>query len=62
MLADKLSQAEIEAAAAAAAEEAEDDEAMAEYEAKGGISNEAVMAWIRSWGTEAELPRPQIGD
>ncbi len=58
MLADQLSQAEIDAAA----DEAEDDEAMAEYEAKGGISHEAMRAWILSWGTPEELPRPQIGD
>jgi len=58
MLAHQPSQAEIEAAA----DEAADDEAMAEYDATGGISHEAVMAWIRSWGTEAELPRPKIGD
>jgi predicted transcriptional regulator len=54
MPAHQSSPAEIEAAA--------DDEAMAEYEATGGISYEAVMAWIRSWGTDAELPRPKIGD
>ncbi len=54
MLAPQPSPAEIEAAA--------EDEAMAEYEATGGISHEAVMAWIRSWGTEAEPPRPKIGD
>ena len=45
-----------------AAEDAVDDETMAEYEAKGGISHEAVRAWIRSWGTPHELPRPKIGD
>ncbi len=35
---------------------------MAEYEAKGGIIHEAIRAWLLSWGTEAELSRPQIGD
>jgi predicted transcriptional regulator len=58
MLAHQPSPAEIEAAA----DEAEDDEAMAEYEAKGGISHEAIIAWVESWGTPNELPRPQIGD
>ena len=57
MLARQPSPAEIEAA-----DEAADDEAMAEYEAKGGISHEAMRAWILSWGTGAELPHPKIGD
>jgi predicted transcriptional regulator len=58
MLAHQRSPAEIESAA----DEAADDEAMAEYEATGGISHEAVMACIRSWGTADERPRPKIGD
>ena len=45
-----------------AADEAEDNEALAEYDAKGGISHEAVMAWVRSWATEEELPPPQVGE
>ncbi len=57
MLAQQPSPAEIEAA-----DEAADDEAMAEYEAKGGISHKAIMAWVESWGTPNELPSPQIGD
>jgi predicted transcriptional regulator len=57
MLANQHSPAEI-----AAADEASDDEVMAEYEAKGGIIHEAIRAWLLSWGTEAELSRPQIGD
>jgi predicted transcriptional regulator len=58
MLAQQLSQAEIDAAA----DEAEDDEAMADYQAGRVISHKAVMAWIKSWGTPDELPSPQIGD
>ncbi len=26
------------------------------------ISGEAILAWLRSWGTENELPRPECGD
>jgi len=58
ILAHQFTQAEIDAAA----DEAEDDEAMAEYEAKGGISHQAIMAWVESWGTPNELPPPPIGD
>ncbi len=58
MLARELSPEEIEAAADAAA----DDEAMADYEAGRFISHEAMRAWILSWGTPDELPRPEIGD
>ena len=39
-----------------------DDAALAEYEAKGGISHQAVMAWVDSWGTKGELTPPNIGD
>ena len=46
----------------AAADEASDDQAMAEYVAKGGISHEAMRTWILSWGAQAELHRPKIGD
>jgi predicted transcriptional regulator len=58
MLARKPDPTEIDAAA----EDAEDDAAMAEYEADGGISNTAVMAWVRSWGTDRELSPPEVGD
>ena len=43
-------------------ENAADDEAMAEYEAKGGISHQAIVDWVRSWGTEDELSPPNVGD
>ncbi|HME57858.1 MAG TPA: CopG family ribbon-helix-helix protein [Terracidiphilus sp.] len=32
---------------------------MAELEAGQGISNERVMEWLDSWGTENELPAPK---
>jgi predicted transcriptional regulator len=58
MLAQQPAPAEIDATD----DEAADNEAIAEYEAKGGISHEAIMAWVESWGTPNELPSPQIGD
>jgi predicted transcriptional regulator len=30
----------------------------AQFQAGEGIPGEAVFAWMRSWGTENELPRP----
>ncbi len=35
------------------------DEAMAEADKGVFISSEAVMAWVESWGTDNELPRPE---
>jgi predicted transcriptional regulator len=32
---------------------------MAELDAGGGVSNERVMEWLDSWGTENELPAPK---
>ena len=46
----------------AADDEAADAEAMAEFEAGRSVSHEAVRAWILSWGTPDELPRPETGD
>jgi predicted transcriptional regulator len=43
-------------------DDAADAEAMADYEAGRFISHEAMRAWILSWGTENELPRPKVGD
>ncbi|WP_245863878.1 CopG family transcriptional regulator [Caulobacter mirabilis] len=44
----------------------EDERAIAEAEADIAagrvISNEAVMRWVRSWGTENELPPPECGE
>lgn len=34
----------------------------ADFAAGRVVSNEAVMRWVRSWGTENELPRPQWGE
>ncbi len=32
---------------------------LAELEAGQGVSNERVMEWLDSWGTECELPAPK---
>jgi predicted transcriptional regulator len=32
---------------------------LAELEDGEGVSNERVMAWLDSWGTENELPAPK---
>lgn len=48
---------EEEAAFHAAVQEGLDD-----LDAGRTISGEAVLAWIRSWGTENELPPPECGD
>jgi hypothetical protein len=37
-------------------------EAEADIAAGRVVSNEAVMSWIKSWGTPDELPPPQCGD
>jgi hypothetical protein len=42
--------------------EAADAEAMADYKAGRFISHESMRAWILSWGTDNELPCPEIGD
>jgi predicted transcriptional regulator len=47
---------------AAADDDAADEDAIAEYNAKGGISHAAIMAWVGSWGTKDERPPPEIGD
>lgn len=31
---------------------------LAELEAGAGVSDESVSAWLKSWGTENELPIP----
>jgi predicted transcriptional regulator len=38
-----------------------DEEAMADLEAGRVISHEAMVRWLRSWGTENELPPPECG-
>jgi len=37
-------------------------EGIADADAGRLISGEAVLAWLRSWGTENELPPPKCGD
>jgi predicted transcriptional regulator len=34
-------------------------EGLAELESGEGVSNERVMEWLDSWGTENELPAPK---
>ena len=47
-------------------DDAADEAAMLEGEADAAagrvISNEAMTAWLLSWGTSDELPPPQVGD
>jgi predicted transcriptional regulator len=33
--------------------------ARAEIAAGKGVSHEAAIAWLKSWGTPSELPRPK---
>lgn len=35
------------------------DAALASVETEGGHSSESVFRWLRSWGTENELPPPE---
>ena len=44
------------------AEAVADAEADADEAAGRTISHEAMKAWLLSWGTPNELPRPKIGD
>jgi predicted transcriptional regulator len=37
-------------------------QARADVAAGRVISHEAVVRWLRSWGTPNELPRPQCGE
>ena len=45
-----------------AAEAAADAVAIAELDAGRFVSWEAVKPWMLSWGTDHELPQPQVGD
>lgn len=38
------------------------DRMVAEAKSGGYISGEAVLAWMRSWGSDNELPPPKCGD
>lgn len=44
------------------ADEAELRLIMAEMDAGQFITNEAMMRWIASWGTENPLPPPEYGE
>jgi len=37
------------------------EQAKADVAAGRVISNEAMMRWLRSWGTQDELPPPECG-
>lgn len=45
-----------------AAEVAADARAEADVVAGRLIGHEAVKRWVASWGSDAPLPRPRIGD
>lgn len=45
-----------------AAEAAADERAEADVAAGRLISHDAVKRWVASWGSDAPLPRPRIGD
>lgn len=49
---------EVDEAAIAAA----DARAMDDIKAGRFVSNEAVVRWLRSWGTPNELPPPKCGE
>jgi|GEM_PF-841498 len=38
------------------------EEAEADIAAGRVVSHQAVMRWVRSWGTENELPPPECGE
>ena len=44
------------------AEAAADADAEADFDAGRIISHEAMMRWIKSWGTPDELPPPECGE
>lgn len=44
------------------ADEADLRRIMADMDAGKFISNEAVTRWLKSWGTDDELPPPECGD
>jgi predicted transcriptional regulator len=39
-----------------------EQKAMADIEAGRFITHEAVVRWLKSWGTANELPPPKCGD
>ena len=42
--------------------DAREQTAMADIDAGRFITHEAVVRWLKSWGTENELPPPKCGD
>ena len=42
--------------------DAREQKAMADIEAGRSITHEAVVRWLKSWGTANELPPPKCGD
>ena len=42
--------------------DAREQKAMANIDAGRFITHEAVVRWLKSWGTDNELPPPKCGD
>ena len=42
--------------------DARGQKAMADIDAGRFITHEAVVRWLKSWGTDNELPPPKCGD
>ena len=42
--------------------DARDQKAMADIDAGRFVTHEAVVRWLKSWGTANELPPPKCGD
>ena len=42
--------------------DAREQRAMADMDAGRFVTHQAVVRWLKSWGTENELPPPKCGD
>lgn len=42
--------------------DAREQKAMADIDAGRFMTHEAVVRWLKSWGTDNELPPPKCGD
>ena len=42
--------------------DAREQKAMADMDAGRFVTHQAVVRWLKSWGTENELPPPKCGD
>ena len=42
--------------------DARERKAMADIDAGRFVTHEAVVRWLKSWGTDNELPPPKCGD